>query len=108
MHCFTYMMASARNGTLYIGVTSDLIRRVWLHKNHGVPGFTCRYAVNRLVWFESTSDIKAAISREKQLKNWKREWKIVLIEKMNPYWRDLYDEVLGIEAKPLDCGSRPQ
>ena len=108
MDCFVYMMASARNGTLYLGVTSDLVRRVWQHKNRGVPGFTSQYAVNRLVWFDGTPDISVAIAREKQLKNWTREWKIALIEKANPYWRDLYDDVLGGGSKAPDCASSPQ
>jgi putative endonuclease len=108
MNCFVYMLASRRNGTIYLGVTSDLIRRVWLHKHHELPGFTSRHCVEQLVWFEQTGDIRAAIAREKQLKNWKREWKVALIEGMNPYWRDLYDDLLGAKAKPLDCGSRPQ
>ncbi len=95
MNCFVYMMASERNGTLYIGVTSNLIRRVWQHKNEQTPGFTQRYAVKHLVWFEGTSDIAEAIKREKKIKNWKRAWKIDLIETVNPYWRDLYEDVLG-------------
>ncbi|HUR88254.1 MAG TPA: GIY-YIG nuclease family protein [Ramlibacter sp.] len=108
MNCFVYIMASERNGTLYLGVTSDLAKRVWQHKNHELPGFTKRYSVSRLVWFEGTPSIEAAIAREKQLKNWKREWKIALVEKVNPYWRDLYDDVLGGGEKSLDCGSSPQ
>src|SRR5438067_13616166 len=90
-----YMMASSRNGTLDVGVTNDLIRRVWQHKNHELPGFTSQYAIESLVWFEPAPDIEAAIRREKQLKNWKREWKIALIERANPFWRDLYEEILG-------------
>jgi putative endonuclease len=104
MDCFVYMMASRRNGILYVGVTSNLVKRAWQHKNHELHGFTSRYAVELLVWFETTPDIEVAINREKQIKNWKREWKIALIEKINPYWRDLYDEILG---KPLDAGSSP-
>jgi putative endonuclease len=106
MDCFVYMMASKRNGTLYLGVTSDLIRRVWQHKHRELPGFTSQYAVSRLVWFEATPDIAVAIAREKQLKNWKRDWKIALIEKSNPYWLDLYEDVLG-GPKTLDAGSSP-
>lgn len=75
------MMASKKNGTLYIGVTNDLRRRVWQHKNDVYEGFTKKYGVHRLVWYESTSDIKAAIQREKQMKKWRRQWKIDLIEK---------------------------
>jgi putative endonuclease len=100
MDYHVYIMASRRNGTLYIGVTNDLIRRVWQHRNHELPGFTSKYGVEGLVWFDSTPDVEAAIAREKQLKNWKREWKIALIEKANPYWRDLYDDLLGMQPKP--------
>ncbi len=78
---YVYMMASKKNGTLYIGVTNDLRRRVWQHKNDVYEGFTKKYGVHRLVWYESTSDIKAAIQREKQMKKWRRQWKIDLIEK---------------------------
>jgi putative endonuclease len=107
MDCFVYIMASDRNGTLYLGVTSNLIKRAWQHRNHELPGFTSRYAVNRLVWFEGTPSIEAAIAREKQLKNWKREWKLALIEKENPEWRDLYEDILGRQPKSLDAGSSP-
>ena len=103
---YVYILASKKHGTLYIGMTSDLIRRVWQHKNRELPGFTCQYAVNRLVWFEGTPDITVAIAREKQLKNWKRDWKIALIEQSNPYWPDLYDDVLG-GPRTLDAGSSP-
>ena len=89
-----YLLASRRHGTLYVGVTSDLVRRVWLHREGLVEGFTKRYGVKTLVWFESTGSVEAAIAREKQLKNWKREWKIALVEKGNPLWRDLYPELL--------------
>jgi len=91
---FIYLMASRKNGTLYAGVTSDLIRRVHQHKNGLVEGFTDRYAVHLLVWFEATPSVEAAIQREKQIKNWKREWKIALIEKGNPGWLDLYETIL--------------
>jgi putative endonuclease len=89
---------------LYVGVTRDLVKRVYEHKNHFVAGFTATYSVDRLVWFESTTDIEVAIRREKQIKNWKRAWKLAAIEKMNPEWRDLYDDVLG---GGLDAGSGP-
>lgn len=89
-----YLLASRRHGTLYVGVTSDLVRRVWLHREGLVEGFTKTYGVKTLVWFESTGSVEAAIAREKQLKNWKREWKIALVEKGNPLWRDLYPELL--------------
>ncbi len=94
MQYFVYLMASRKNGTLYVGVTSDLIRRVYEHKNELVPGFTSRYAVHQLVWFESTPSIDSAIHKEKQIKNWKREWKVKMIEKSNPLWTDLYDSLL--------------
>ncbi|MDD5334846.1 MAG: GIY-YIG nuclease family protein [Rhodoferax sp.] len=94
MSYFVYFMASQKNGTLYVGVTNNLIRRVFEHKNDAVEGFTKRYAVHTLVWFESTSSIEAAIQREKQIKNWKREWKVALIEKGNPDWNDLYEGLL--------------
>ncbi len=82
-------MASKRNGVLYIGVTNNLIRRVYEHKNNLVIGFTQKYFVHRLVYFEKTEDINSAIIREKQLKKWNRKWKIELIEKENPKWKDL-------------------
>ena len=92
---YDYIMASKKNGTLYIGVTDDLIDRVYQHKQGFVPGFTKKYNVKNLVYFEETSDIKSAITREKQLKKWNRQWKINLIEKTNPDWKDLYDDLLG-------------
>ena len=94
MSYFVYLLASDHNGTLYIGVTNDLVRRTHEHRTDAVAGFTSRYGVHRLVWFESTPSIEAAIRREKQLKNWKREWKIALIERDNPQWLDLYDSIL--------------
>ena len=91
---YVYILASKRNGTLYIGVTSDLIRRTYEHKNNLLPGFTTKYNVHHLVYFEPYADIEAAIRREKQLKKWNRKWKLNLIEKRNPDWNDLYDELL--------------
>ena len=88
-----YILASKRDGTLYVGVTSDLIRRVWQHKNDLVEGFTKRYGVHTLVWHESHETMESAITREKNLKRWKRDWKIDLIQKANPSWRDLYHEL---------------
>ena len=85
-----YILASKRNGTLYCGSTSDLLRRVWEHKNKVVPGFTSQYGVSRLVWFESHETIPSARERECQIKEWKRLWKIELIEANNPEWLDLY------------------
>jgi putative endonuclease len=83
-----YILASERNGTLYIGVTSDLVKRVWEHKSDFVEGFTKQHQVHDLVWYEVHENMESAIVREKQLKEWKRQWKLELIEKMNPYWND--------------------
>ncbi|MEL0168088.1 MAG: GIY-YIG nuclease family protein [Pseudomonadaceae bacterium] len=85
-----YILASKRNGTLYVGVTSNLIKRIWEHKNNLAGGFTQRYQVHRLVYFEQAADMLTAITREKQLKHWQRNWKIKLIEQANPEWDDLY------------------
>jgi putative endonuclease len=85
-----YILASKRNGTLYIGVTSDPVKRIWEHKNNMVEGFTKRYNVHRLVWYELHKSMESAIIREKRLKNWKRKWKLELIESSNPKWQDLY------------------
>jgi putative endonuclease len=90
---FVYILASGRNGTLYVGVTSNLRQRVCQHKEKVFGGFTGKYGVDRLVWFEDFPDAESAIVREKQLKNWRRSWKLELIEHANPYWRDLYDEI---------------
>lgn len=89
-----YILASQRNGTLYIGVTSDLIKRVWEHKQNFVDGFTRQYGVHGLVWYEQHEDMLTAIAREKTLKEWKRAWKLELIEKLNPEWRDLYEDLV--------------
>ena len=94
MDACVYILASKRNGTLYIGVTSNLIQRIWQHKNGVVDGFTDKYSVHNLVYFEQTADIQSAITREKRLKNWNRQWKINLIEANNPEWRDLYPEII--------------
>ena len=90
---FVYILASKQNGTLYVGVTSALTKRVWEHKEKVTGGFTARYGVDRLVYYELHGSAEAAIRREKQLKKWNRAWKIRLIEKRNPNWRDLYDDV---------------
>ena len=87
---YVYLLASRRHGTLYLGVTNDLMRRVHDHKSHDLPGFAAKYGVNRLVWFETYDDPTNAIAREKQLKKWRRDWKFALIEEQNPVWRDLY------------------
>ena len=89
-----YILASQRNGTLYIGVTSDVVRRGWEHRNNQVEGFTKTYQVHCLVYYEMHSNMAAAITREKQLKKWNRTWKIRLIEQMNPAWRDLWEEIM--------------
>ena len=88
-----YIVASGRNGTLYIGVTSDLAKRAWEHRTSAVPGFAARYGCTRLVWYEVHEDMRMAIAREKSLKRYLRAWKLGLIEETNPTWRDLYDEL---------------
>ena len=90
---YVYLLASKPHGTLYVGVTSDLVKRVWEHKSKAVPGFTARYKVNTLVWFETHNFAEAAIQREKQIKEWKRDWKISLIESDNPRWIDLFPDI---------------
>ena len=92
---YVYILASRRNGTLYTGVTNDLVRRVGEHKGGAVDGFTKRYRVDKLVFFEQLDDIKLAIMREKQIKKWYRKWKIELIEEQNPEWKDLYMDLIG-------------
>ena len=89
-----YLLASSKRGTLYLGVTSDLIKRVWEHKNNQVEGFSKKYRVHQLVWYEQHVDMKAAIEREKSIKKWKRGWKVALIEEENPQWGDLYESLL--------------
>jgi putative endonuclease len=86
-----YILASRRHGTLYVGVTSDVAKRVWQHKNDVLPGFTRRYGIHQLVWYEPHESMAAAIVREKAIKAWKRQWKIDLIERSNPEWLDLYE-----------------
>ena len=89
-----YILASAMRGTLYVGVTSDLVQRIWQHKENLVAGFTRQYHVHTLVWYEQHPDMYSAITREKALKAWKRIWKIQLIESANPDWRDLYPDIV--------------
>jgi len=89
-----YILASKRNGTLYIGVTSELVKRIWEHKNNMVEGFTKRYGVHRLVWYEVHESMESAIEREKRLKKWKRKWKLELIESSNPNWQDLFNTIV--------------
>lgn len=91
---YVYILASGKNGTLYIGVTSDLIKRVYEHKNNLVEGFTQKYDIHNLVYYEVTESIESAINREKQMKKWNRAWKIRLIEKGNPEWKDLYSSLI--------------
>src|SRR6266496_1413049 len=90
-----YILASGRNGTLYVGVTSDLVQRVWQHKEAPVEGFAREHDVKLLVWYEQHESTDAAITREKQIKKWNRAWKIRLIEETNPYWHDLYPGIVG-------------
>lgn len=90
-----YMMASGVRGTLYIGVTSDLVRRVWQHREGTLGGFTARHQCKYLVWYKRHESMEMAIGREKVLKKWRREWKLELIESVNPQWQDLWEEILG-------------
>jgi putative endonuclease len=89
-----YILASKRNGTLYVGVTSDLVKRIWEHRNDSVDEFTKKYGVHDLVYYEQCADMMTAITREKQLKKWNRMWKIELIESVNQEWRDLWEDIL--------------
>lgn len=89
---YVYVMASKRNGTLYVGVTGNLTKRVFEHRNNLTEGFTKKYSIHNLVYYEITNDINAAILREKQMKKWKRQWKINMIERENPGWKDLFAE----------------
>lgn len=91
---YVYLLASRKQGTLYLGVTKDLVRRTYQHKEKLLPGFTSQYDIRRLVWFEIYDDPTTAIEREKQIKKWRRAWKIDLIEKENPEWKDLYPEII--------------
>ena len=93
-----YILASKRNGTLYVGVTSDLVKRIWEHRNNMVEGFTRRYDVHRLVWYELHESMESAIKREKRLKEWKRKWKLELIESANPNWDDLYHTIVYLDS----------
>jgi putative endonuclease len=102
---YVYMLASRRNGTLYVGVSNDVMRRSWEHKNDLVEDFTKKYGVHILVWYEVYEDINAAIAREKRLKRWNRAWKIRLIEESNSGWNDLYDRLRGDISLPDLPGS---
>jgi putative endonuclease len=90
---YVYLLASGRYGTLYTGVTSDLVKRAWQHREASAEGFTKRYDVKQLMWYEVQNDVNAAITREKQIKKWNRAWKIELIQEKNPQWRDLYEDI---------------
>jgi putative endonuclease len=93
MSFYVYMLASQRNGTLYVGQTDDINRRIWEHRSGAIPGFTARYGVKTLVWYEPFETREAVFARERAIKRWKRAWKIELIEASNLWWRDLYDEL---------------
>ena len=93
MAYYVYLLSSGKHGTLYLGVTRDLVRRVYQHKTKATPGFTSRYEVTRLVWFETYDDPTTAITREKEIKKWRRDWKVSLIENENPDWDDLYNSI---------------
>ncbi len=90
---YVYILASKRNGTLYIGITTDLVKRIWEHKQGCIDGFTKKYNVKHLVWYEQHESIESAIKREKALKEWQRKWKLRIIEELNPKWQDLYDSI---------------
>ena len=92
---YVYILASRRNGALYVGITSNLIKRIWEHKNKAIEGFTKKYTVDKLMYFEQYHDPENAIKREKRLKRYNRRWKLELIEKENPEWRDLYTELVS-------------
>ena len=94
-YSYVYILASKKNGTLYVGVTSDLMKRVYEHKNELIGGFTKKYKVHLLVYFEQYEDIELAFRREKQIKHWRRDWKLKTIEKNNSRWEDLYEGLLG-------------
>jgi len=91
---YVYILASKKNGTLYVGVTNNLLKRVYEHRNNLIGGFTKKYDVHSLVYYEMYNDIYRAIAREKRMEKWKRQWKIELIEKSNPWWKDLYQDLV--------------
>ena len=105
MTYYLYILASKRNGTLYVGVTNNLVRRVYEHKNNVVKGFTEKYGVHMLVHYESCESVESAIRREKQLKEWQRKWKLRLIEDTNPRWRDLYHKIAPGFRLPAFAGT---
>jgi putative endonuclease len=93
MAYYVYILASRRDGATYVGITNDLVRRIYEHRQKAVPSFTSKYGITRLVWFETYDDPTSAISREKELKKWKRSWKVQLIETENPQWNDMYESI---------------
>ncbi|HZX79176.1 GIY-YIG nuclease family protein [Lysobacter sp.] len=101
-----YLLASSRNGTLYLGVTSNLVKRTWQHRERAIEGFSDRYHVTRLVWYELHESMESAIQREKRIKKWNREWKLRLVDEMNPSWRDLWPDVVGTTPKATSMDSR--
>ena len=98
---YVYILASRKNGTLYIGVTGNLVNRIYDHKEKKIEGFSKKYGLHKLVYFEQTQDVCSALEREKQLKKWQRQWKIELIEKRNPEWKDLYNLIIEKNGFPL-------
>jgi putative endonuclease len=101
---YVYILASKKNGTLYIGLTNNLLKRIYEHKNNIIEGFTKKYSVHNLVYYEKHNDINRAISREKQMKKWERQWKINLIQKSNPEWKDLYYDLVNQNGPPPSRG----
>ncbi|HSI52525.1 MAG TPA: GIY-YIG nuclease family protein [Ramlibacter sp.] len=95
-----YILASQPNGTLYVGVTSNLVQRTWQHREHLADGFTRQYDVSQLVWYELHADMEQAITREKRLKKWERRWKLRLVNEFNPTWRDLWPDIVGCFGSP--------
>jgi putative endonuclease len=108
MAYYVYLLASKKHGTLYLGVTNDIVRRVYEHRTKVTRGFTSRYGVHKLVWFEIYDDAETAITREKELKKWRRDWKIRLIEEQNPEWDDLYQGDLQLTPVVMDSGPAPR
>jgi putative endonuclease len=103
---YVYLLASDRNGTLYVGITSNLLLRTWQHRELILEGFTEKYDATRLVWYEAHSTMDSAIQREKRIKKWNRAWKIRLIDEMNPAWRDLWPDIVGLVPKATSMDSR--
>jgi putative endonuclease len=104
MAFYVYILASERNGTVYVGMTDDLVKRVWQHRNDIIPGFTKRYGVKTLVWYEVHESRESAFLRERQIKKWNRDWKLKLFEQTNPTWRDCYDQIAVLPWIPAFAG----